>query len=467
MTLAEQLAAMRARRDTALKAMQEIVDGAAAEDRTFTDDESKSFDKHKAETETVNAHIERLETQEKLVAASARPAQSSAAASAASTTGYPSIQLMDRKIKAGTSFARYAMALMASKGNMIQAEQIARNYWRDTTPQLAEMFKAIGQFGSTADFIAHQKAAVAAGSTSNQAWAGVLVYAETMASEFIELLRPATIIGRLPSLRKVPFNIRMARQIGGISTSGWVGQGLSKPVGSLSLDAVVMPWAKVAVIVALTEELARFSDPSAEGVINADMISAISTYLDSQFINPTVAPVTNVSPGSITYGLTPIVSTGSTVAQVTADLATMLSAMASNNIPMTAPAWVMHPRSQIFLSLLRTATDNLAFPSVSANNALLGYPIVTSTSSPLGAGPTFYGQIVLMDQPQVFLADEGGITLDMSREASLQLDSAPSTPPAPLTSLWQQNLIGLKAERFIYWMRRYDPAVQILTDVPY
>jgi HK97 family phage major capsid protein len=259
----------------------------------------------------------------------------------------------------------------------------------------------------------------------------------------------------------------MVRQLGGVSTAGWVGQGLSKPVGSLNLDAVTLPWAKVAVIVAMTEELAKFSDPSAESVVNDDMVAAISQFLDGQFINPAVAAVPGVNPGSITNGITPIPATGSTVAQVTADLGTMLSAMAGAGIPMNAPAWIMHPRSAIYLSLLRGATDAPAFPSMAANNTLLGYPVVLSTTSPLAGGPGFLGQIVLLDQRQILLADEGGVTLDVSREASLQLDSAPATPPAPLTSLWQQNLIGIKAERYIYWMRRYDQAVQILTGVPY
>jgi HK97 family phage major capsid protein len=465
MTLAEQLAAMRSRRDTALKGMQDVVDAAAAEDRTFTPEETASFDKFKSETETVNAHIERLEAQEKLVAASARPAVSQVQSEA--TPAHPSIQMKDKTLPKGTAFARYVMALIASKGNMMQAEQIARNYWRDTTPQLAELFRAIGHFGSSEAFVSQQRAATAAGSTTNAAWAGVLVYAENMASEFIEMLRPVTILGQLPSLRKVPFNIRMPRQLGGVSTAGWVGQGISKPTGQLNLDAVFLPWAKVAVIVALTEELARFSDPSAESVVNYDMVQAISAFLDRQFIDPAVAPVANVSPGSITNGLTPIVSTGSTVAEVTADLATMLSAMAGANVPMSAPAWIMHPRSAIYLTLLRGAMDQPAFPSMGANGSLLGYPVVKSTSVPLGVGPGFLGQIVLLDQPQVFLADEGGVTLDVSREASIQLDSAPATPPAPLTSLWQQNLIGIKAERYIYWMRRYDQAVQIMTGVPY
>ena len=44
------------------------------------------------------------------------------------------------------------------------------------------------------------------------------------------------------------------------------------------------------------------------------------------------------------------------------------------------------------------------------------------------------------------VADDGQTMVDTSKEASLQADSAPATPPTPLISLWQQNLLGIKAE---------------------
>ena len=46
------------------------------------------------------------------------------------------------------------------------------------------------------------------------------------------------------------------------------------------------------------------------------------------------------------------------------------------------------------------------------------------------------------------------------------MDSAPATPPTPLVSLWQQNMLGIKAERFIYWLRRRDGVVQVISGFP-
>jgi hypothetical protein len=58
------------------------------------------------------------------------------------------------------------------------------------------------------------------------------------------------------------------------------------------------------------------------------------------------------------------------------------------------------------------------------------------------------------------------VTIDASTEASLQMDTAPATPPTTLISLWQQNMLGIKAERFIYWMARRAGVVQVITGFP-
>jgi len=68
------------------------------------------------------------------------------------------------------------------------------------------------------------------------------------------------------------------------------------------------------------------------------------------------------------------------------------------------------------------------------------------------------------------LADDGSVTIDMSREASLQMDSAPTDPPTAATvlvSLWQQNLVAIKAERFINWLKRRPQAVGWISGAKY
>lgn len=80
--------------------------------------------------------------------------------------------------------------------------------------------------------------------------------------------------------------------------------------------------------------------------------------------------------------------------------------------------------------------------------------------------------MVLVNAPDVYLADDGGVAVDMSREASLEMQSAPThdstTPTAvELVSMFQTNSVAIRAERWINWKRRRDAAVAVISDVDY
>src|SRR6185369_3332234 len=135
------------------------------------------------------------------------------------------------------------------------------------------------------------RAAVAAGTTTDPAWAGALVAAQTLSGELIELVMKEAVIGQLTNVRKVPFNVRIPREITAMGTVKWVGQGASKPLGKGGYDFVTIPWAKVSLIAVITEELARFSNPAAETLMRDTLVRAIKEFLDDQFVNSAVAPV--------------------------------------------------------------------------------------------------------------------------------------------------------------------------------
>ena len=316
------------------------------------------------------------------------------------------------------------------------------------------------------------RAAVTPGTTTDPTWASLLAFYQIMASEFIELLRPVTILGRLPLLSRVPFMVKIPRQTAG-ATANWVGEGMTKPVSKQAFDLIQIPFTKTATIVVITQELARFSTPSAEQLVRDDLVKAISQFLDTQFIDKTTTPVAGLRPGSITNGVVPIPSSGSSVAAVTADLNTaLLNLMTATQGAISSAAWIMSPAAALFLATLRTALDVFAFPGMALGGTagtlgptpfLLGLPVIVSGNVALTGG---LSDIVLVDQAEILLADDGQVLIDTSTEASLQMDSAPATPPTPLISLWQQNMLGIKAERFIYWMARRPGVVQVISGFP-
>jgi hypothetical protein len=91
-------------------------------------------------------------------------------------------------------------------------------------------------------------------------------------------------------------------------------------------------------------------------------------------------------------------------------------------------------------------------------------PVVTSNS--VGA------QIVAVHTPSVLIADEGGVEIDMSREASVQMSDTPDPlesvdAETVMVSLWQANLVGLRAERFINWKKARSTSVDRIHTVAY
>lgn len=456
MKLRDQIDALIKQRKAELDALQALSDKAAGngegeQGRLFTVDEQKEFDKIKANIADIDQTLSRLEEAERQLAAGARPAPHP-------LNPTPGAEVRAFKPFPGQVFTRYCMALAASKGNLMQALEIAKR-WHNETPEVVDVLRA----------------AVAAGTTTDPTWAAPLVNYTVMTSEFIDLLRPETIFGRLVGYRTVPFNVKIPRQTAG-ATANWVGEGLSKPVSALAFDTVTVPWAKIAVIVVITQELARFSSPSAEMLVRDDLIAAIAQFLDQQLLDPAVAPVAALKPGSITNGVVAIPAGPGTVAGITADLSTAMLNMVNALNSIGRPVWLMSPTAAMYLATLRTAQDIFAFlgmgvgQATAANAAqgntgqsLMGIPVITSGNIPVAAGKS---NIVLLDQSQLMVADDGQVVIDTSTEAALQLDTAPATPPTPLVSLWQQNMLGIKAERFIYWLMRRTAGVQVITGFP-
>lgn len=451
MNIAEQILQFEAKRTALIARNEEIMAKAAEDGRTLEAGEQEEYDTATQEIDSIDSHIKRLQEHEKRQIAKATPVPADKVATnpekATEARQGGNVISVRRNLPKGTAFTRYAMAIAASRGQRFEAIEIAKQ-WKDT-PEVEMTLKA----------------AVAVGDSVTSGWASQLVYAQDMATEFIELLRPMTIVGRMPSLRRVPFNVRMPRATSGTSAS-WVGQGSPKPVSRMTFDSLSLTYHKMATIVVLTEELVRLSNPSAEAIVRQDMLDAIAQYTDQQFIDPTVTASGTTSPASVTNGASSQTISGTTIAAITTDISALFGYFSTANIDLSSGVFVMHPRTARYLSMLRTTQDVFVFPTITQEGGtFFGVPVITSNSVPIDTGDDSY--IFLVNQSDILLADEGGISLDISREASVQMDDAPSAGAQALVSLWQNNLVGLRAERMITWARRRDAAVAYLDGVSY
>src|SRR5690606_23941615 len=199
-------------------------------------------------------------------------------------------------------FARYAMCLTHAKGDHAKAFRLAETHYPNSE-NMVKTLKAQAE-GANLQQMMMMKATVAAGDTINGTWAAPLVYANTFSGDFLDYLRPRTLIGQA-NFQSVPFNVRIAGQTSG-GTAYWVGQGKAKPVTKFDFNATTIPFTKIAAISVITQELARFSDPSAERLVRDGVADAVIARLDSDLFDPDVAAVANVSPAGLLNGVTPV-----------------------------------------------------------------------------------------------------------------------------------------------------------------
>jgi HK97 family phage major capsid protein/HK97 family phage prohead protease len=412
--------------------MTDIMRVSADEGRNSNDEEAAEHDGLVLEEKAIKADLGRWRGLEKLQIENAVPVP----AVPAPRPSYPSISVK-ANVPLGTAFVRAACAQLICKGNVRDAVDYAEKRWGDQTPEVA----------------LYLKAAVAAGTTTDATWASPLVN-QNISNEFIELLRPATILGKIPGLRQVPFNTKVPTQTAG-GTYGWVGEAKPKPVTKLAFSSTSLGVSKAAGIIVLTKELVMLSNPSAEALVRADMIAGIAQFLDSQFIDPAVAAVAGVNPASITNGA----PTAAATTNPLADIMGLISHYATNNIPVDGVTFIMSAANALALTFRTNLDGSPEFPGITVNGGnYKGLTFITSQAA---------GTNVISLQPSLVLyADDGGVSIDASEQASLQMDSAPASPADATTvyvSLWQTNTIGLRAERFINWLKANANAVKYLT----
>jgi len=456
-TLREQIEAFVAKQTAAKARMEELMTKAAEEGVTLDTEKADEYDTLEAEVKEIDKHISRLKSLEAIQVAKGAPAtvQTGTEPGAVQIRAGAVVKVEDT-LEKGVAFARFAKCLAAAKGSRSEALEIAKAKYPDMT-KLHTILKA----------------AVAAGTTTDANWAGNLVEYNLFAGDFIDYLRPQTIIGKfgqngIPGLFQVPFNIEIPRQTSG-GSAYWVGQGKAKPLTKFAFDRVQLGWAKLANIAVLTDEIVRFSNPAADILVRNALAAAIIEKADNDFVNPSVASVANVSPASLTFGLSPVQASGVDADAVRADVGALMKKFIDANLALTSGVWIMPAVTAMRLSLMRNALGQKEFPDINLTGGRFeGLPVIVSQYVPnsVSGGAV----VVLMDAQEVYLADDGQVMIDASRETALEMSDSPSMDGsagtgASLVSMFQTNSIAMKAERYINWAKRRSAAVAYADNV--
>lgn len=281
-------------------------------------------------------------------------------------------------------------------------------------------------FGDSRELQAVVRAATNPAQTGVTGWAAELMEEVTM--DFQDMLMPESIWRRLPMQRmsfdngKIRLPGRSARGLAG----DFVAEGQPIPVKQTTFASVSLEPYKMAVITALTRELAKYSNPQAIPILRQAMIDDTIVTLDGLFLDATAAAATLRPAGlqATATGANTRVSAGTTLANVITDLKAATAQMSALNMG-RRPVWVMNTVRLTSLSLMQNASGGFMFRDELAGGqgTLVGIPVLHSTTVPSGV-------VFLIDASELATAAEITPEIEISTEAALHMESAASTAVA-------------------------------------
>lgn len=468
MNIAEQIAALKEKQAELTQERLEIQSKAVGEGRGKDAEEQERFDQITADLGAVEKELGDMEILQKSMGRTLTPVKGSnqEEADASRAPGIVS-KAIKLKEEPGLMFARHALCMYAAKNNVGIAAQLAEQHYGEKSP-VAQVLKGLG--GRNVESVI--KATVAAATTGDATWAGPLLAYNNYSQDFVEFLRPRTILGQfgagnIPSAKRIPFNVHIKGQTSG-GVGYWVGQGAPKPVTKFDFNDVYFGWFKVAAISVASDEMIRFSDPAIEVLIRDGLAEAGAERMNVDFIDPAFAGSANVSPASILNGLTPIASSGTDADAVRADLLALQAAADDANNPLNTMVLIMHPKTAAALANLYNPLGQREFPGISRRGGDLGgVPVIVSGYVPYDSSG---GIVAMVNAEDVWYADDGMATVDMSNQASIQMLDNPTNNSATgtatsLVSMYQTDSTAFRMHRFANWKRRRESSFSYLTGV--
>ena len=233
-------------------------------------------------------------------------------------------------------------------------------------------------------------------------------------------------------------------------TIKWVGELKPKPVSAMAFAMENLAFNKVAAIVVLSQELVRFSNPSAEAVVRDSLVEDIAAFLDGAVHQPGRGRGRRRQSG-IDH-------------ERRADRGGDGESAGRHHRADQSLRHQQHPdrRADVHHVARRTRLRCRSAPTSTARRNSRASAINGGTYKGLQfiTSNTVTTNVVALAPQYILYADDGGVTIDASTEASLQMDSAPASPVDATTvyaSMFQMNAVALRAERYIDLEARRRP----------
>lgn len=348
----------------------------------------------------------------------------------------------------GAAFGRVVRAMAAAKMNKMGSEGTV------------EVLRGWGD-NDLADALSDARTkALAAG----DATAGGFLVPTQFSNEVIELLRSQSVVRRLGARTvQMPTGTLKYPKIAQGASAAYIGENVNIGKSEETFGQLTLTFKKLAVLTPISNDLLRYSSPSADAIVRDDLVSSMATKEDSTFIR---GAGTDATPkGLLNWCIADqkIAASAASLANITDNLGQLVVKLKQADIPMITPGWIMAPRTEQALATIQNANGVFAFRDEVIAGSLWGWPIGTTTNVPItldttGAGNDDESEIYLVDFSQVLIGESQSLLVDSSQEAAYH-DGSNVQAAFSL----DQTVVRAIAEHDLGM--RHDKAVAMLTGV--
>lgn len=264
------------------------------------------------------------------------------------------------------------------------------------------------------------------------------------ATAFLARAVERSVLGRLLGLRRVPFDIRVLAVASG-ALGHFVAEAAPVPLSRQVLEGSTLKPATVAGIVVCTKE--SIENPSAETLVQEDLLNAVAGVLDIAFLSADPG-VVGERPAGIAHDAPSIAATGN----LADDLSALIEIYGGD---LLTSAFVTTPAVAVRLAL--AAGGNSQINIGPKGGSLFGIPLLTTRH----LAPTSSGEPLLMVDAGGIVANWDSIELSQSGHTSLVMADNP-TAPAEVVSMFQTNSIAFKTTLHAAWDVAREGSVAVL-----
>jgi len=355
----------------------------------------------------------------------------------------PALTLEERSLGFGRIIRASAAALASLRSGRVVTVESILTQWGDKR---------------MADEVAESRSkALAAG----DAGTGGFLVPPTYSQDVIEFLRSKTVVRRLGAITiQMPTGTFKIPKMSGGATAYYVGENTNATTSQPATAQLTLSFKKLVTMVPVSNDLIRYSSPGADSIVRNDTVNAMRVREDSAFLRDSGA---DQAPKGLRYWAHPdnimTMTATPSIQKTFTDLGNLMQKLLDADIPMIAPAWIMAPRTEMFLKTLVNANGIPIFGPEMAGGRLWGYPYGSTTGVPVNVGASSNkSELYFVDMAQVVIGEAMNLVVDASQEAAYydgsSVQAAYSLDQTVVRAISEHDLVV-----------RHDKAIAVLTEL--